>query len=150
MAKKKAAAPDEDLSAKRELFCRYYTQKSDLFGNATLSYPEASPREYPAARGYLNLTRRNSLISSGRKPLQPFDQIWFFAERGHTTSPENLRPAHQVSRAGRFHSAFLGREDYVDELGVFRRAPSTPRCRLLMTRSQRLSTRRAPGRRTRP
>jgi hypothetical protein len=32
---------EEKLKAKRELFCRYYTQNSELFGNATLSYAEA-------------------------------------------------------------------------------------------------------------
>lgn len=40
MAKKKPQ-PDEQLKAKRELFCRYYTQNAALFGNATLSYAEA-------------------------------------------------------------------------------------------------------------
>lgn len=40
MAAKKAQA-DEQLKAKRELFCRCYTQNNELFGNATLSYAEA-------------------------------------------------------------------------------------------------------------
>lgn len=43
MAKKKAqpVATESELNAKRELFCRYYTQNDELFGNATLSYAEA-------------------------------------------------------------------------------------------------------------
>lgn len=32
---------EEKLTPKQELFCRYYTQNSVLFGNATLSYAEA-------------------------------------------------------------------------------------------------------------
>jgi len=40
MARKKPD-PSEALKAKRELFCRYYTQNAELFGNATLSYAEA-------------------------------------------------------------------------------------------------------------
>jgi hypothetical protein len=31
----------EELPLKRELFCRFYTQNEDLFGNATHSYAEA-------------------------------------------------------------------------------------------------------------
>src|SRR5258705_8284465 len=31
----------EELPPKRELFCRFYTQNEDLFGNATHSYAEA-------------------------------------------------------------------------------------------------------------
>jgi hypothetical protein len=31
----------EALKARRELFCRYYTQSGDNFGNATLSYADA-------------------------------------------------------------------------------------------------------------
>lgn len=34
-------AEPEELNIKRELFCRYYTQNEELFGNATLSYAEA-------------------------------------------------------------------------------------------------------------
>jgi len=46
MAKKKDKeetpdAVEEELNIKRELFCRYYTQNDDTFGNATLSYGEA-------------------------------------------------------------------------------------------------------------
>jgi hypothetical protein len=46
MGRKKATPAKEaeaakDINAKRELFCRYYTQNSELFGNATLSYAEA-------------------------------------------------------------------------------------------------------------
>jgi hypothetical protein len=43
MVRKKARPPaeEEQLKAKRELFCRYYTQNQELFGNATLSYAEA-------------------------------------------------------------------------------------------------------------
>ncbi len=31
----------EDLVPKQELFCRYYTQNNELFGNGTLAYAEA-------------------------------------------------------------------------------------------------------------
>lgn len=42
MAKKQDSKKEEEqLNAKRELFCRYYTQNSELFGNATLSYAAA-------------------------------------------------------------------------------------------------------------
>jgi len=44
MAKKKPPQKEkeeQELNAKRELFCRCYTQNSELFGNATLSYAEA-------------------------------------------------------------------------------------------------------------
>ena len=42
MAKKKPAADEEALNApKRELFCHYYTQNSETFGNGTLSYAYA-------------------------------------------------------------------------------------------------------------
>jgi hypothetical protein len=41
MARNKKPAPDEQLKAKRELFCRCYAQNTELFGNATLSYAEA-------------------------------------------------------------------------------------------------------------
>jgi hypothetical protein len=37
----KSAGEEEKLNAKRELFCRYYTQNSELFGNATHAYAEA-------------------------------------------------------------------------------------------------------------
>src|SRR4051794_12118579 len=48
MAKKKPTEPKLDdvspeagLNPKQEAFCRYYTQASNTFGNATLSYAEA-------------------------------------------------------------------------------------------------------------
>lgn len=41
MAKKTAGATTDQLKAKRELFCRYYTQNDELFGNATHAYAEA-------------------------------------------------------------------------------------------------------------
>ena len=44
MAGRKKTAPDrtdDPLRPKRELFCRYYTQNKELFGEATLSYAEA-------------------------------------------------------------------------------------------------------------
>jgi hypothetical protein len=40
-AKQDKGQEAEALKAKRELFCRYYTQNQELFGNATLSYAEA-------------------------------------------------------------------------------------------------------------
>jgi hypothetical protein len=40
-SKEQAEQEQTELNAKRELFCRYYTQNSELFGNATLSYAEA-------------------------------------------------------------------------------------------------------------
>jgi hypothetical protein len=49
MARKKLdKAPDEALKAKRELFCRYYTQNQELFGNATMAYAEAYGYELDA------------------------------------------------------------------------------------------------------
>lgn len=36
-----ATPVDEELNPQQELFCRYYTQNSEFFGNATLSYAEA-------------------------------------------------------------------------------------------------------------
>ena len=47
MAKKAAkpkpedVSPETGLNPRQELFCRYYTQNDELFGNATLSYAEA-------------------------------------------------------------------------------------------------------------
>jgi hypothetical protein len=42
MAKKQSKKVDDaTLNAKRELFCRYYTQNTELYGNAVLSYAEA-------------------------------------------------------------------------------------------------------------
>jgi hypothetical protein len=42
-AKKKGTPPETDdkLNAKRELFCHYYAQNSETFGNGTLSYAAA-------------------------------------------------------------------------------------------------------------
>ena len=39
--KVKASTTNDILDPKQELFCRYYTQNSELFGAATLSYAEA-------------------------------------------------------------------------------------------------------------
>jgi hypothetical protein len=39
--KPKATPANDTLDPKQELFCRYYTQNSELFGAATLSYAEA-------------------------------------------------------------------------------------------------------------
>ena len=41
MAKKKTDPAPLELNLQRELFCRYLTQNSELFGQATLSYAEA-------------------------------------------------------------------------------------------------------------
>lgn len=38
---KSEAVIGENLTLKQELFCRYYTQNEELFGNATLSYAHA-------------------------------------------------------------------------------------------------------------
>jgi hypothetical protein len=40
MARKKPS-PDDQLKARRKLFCHYYTQNSQTFGNATHAYAEA-------------------------------------------------------------------------------------------------------------
>ena len=45
MAKKKPG-PAPELNPQRELFCRYLTQNSELFGQATLSYAEAISEVY--------------------------------------------------------------------------------------------------------
>jgi hypothetical protein len=39
--KDKEPKPEPPLNPKQELFCRYYAQSGDFFGNATLSYAEA-------------------------------------------------------------------------------------------------------------
>jgi hypothetical protein len=59
MAKQKPQAEkeDEQLSAKRELFCRYCTQNSELFGNATL------PKKLPTKPSRAVLLRRGTRCS---------------------------------------------------------------------------------------
>jgi len=38
---KKTKGKDDKINAMRELFCRYYTQNSELFGNAMHAYADA-------------------------------------------------------------------------------------------------------------
>jgi hypothetical protein len=54
MSRKKTAAPDETLNAKRELFCQYYVQSGDNFGNATLAYAAAFSHDLDGMPKYLD------------------------------------------------------------------------------------------------
>jgi hypothetical protein len=55
-----------ELNAKRELFCHYYTQNNETFGNATHAYAEAF--------GYTPRMRGSSRCRRGHDADRPYPQ----------------------------------------------------------------------------
>ena len=54
---------ENDLNLRREAFCQYYTKNQALFGNATLSYAEAS--NIRLSRIYRLRKRINEVVDRG-------------------------------------------------------------------------------------
>lgn len=58
-----AETPPIDLSIEEELFCKYYTQNTETYGNATMSYAEATKTDLDSLSKIRELDKKGKEIS---------------------------------------------------------------------------------------
>ncbi len=64
--------PEEKLTPKQELFCKIYTQNTELFGNATLAYAEAYGYDFDK----LDTTRKKDKDGKDITGTSEFDKAY--------------------------------------------------------------------------